>query len=83
MTIWQKNNKNDIVIKGYRKICVMRWCPDRQVGALWIANLARRIQFYQIFTPAREFFWFSFAGAKENKKHYASSRSIFSRLQFI
>src|SRR3989344_4134671 len=32
--------------------------PDRQVGALWIANLARRVLFSQNFIVARAFFWF-------------------------
>jgi hypothetical protein len=35
---------------------VLRWGPDRQVGALWIAILARRIRFYQIFTPCAAVF---------------------------
>src|SRR3989339_443370 len=38
--------------------------PIRQVGALWIANLARRAGFYQNFMPAREFFGYFLSAQK-------------------
>jgi len=64
---WQKFHQK-IKLRRTLKICVLWWGPDRQVGALWIANLVSRdLYFLEILCPRGGFFRRFFAAKKAAK----------------